>query len=80
MKIKGKDFLFLKLSDFVLLEKIQENRPSGAETEEECKKYHIPFFDTSHNREEVLKEAEKFIQEKEEQNESYTKRVKEEII
>lgn len=40
MKIKGKDFLFLKLSEFVLLEKIPENRPSGAETEEECKKYH----------------------------------------
>lgn len=79
-KYDKENYWTTKIPDDKLLEWCKDNVDFSIFLEEECKKYHIPFFDTSHNREEVLKEAEKFIQEKEEQNESYTKRVKEEII
>ena len=68
LKIRNNDASNLwtsKLDDETLSKNVKENIEFSKELERECKKYNIPYFDTSFNREEVLKEAKEFILRKE---------------
>lgn len=68
LKIRNNDASNLwtsKLDDETLSKNVKENIEFSKKLERECKKYNIPYFDTSFNREEVLKEAKEFILRKE---------------
>lgn len=68
LKIRDNDTSNLwtsKLDDETLSKNVKENIEFSKKLERECKKYNIPYFDTSFNREEVLKEAKEFILRKE---------------
>ena len=68
LKIRNNDASNLwtsKLDDETLAKNVKENIEFSKKLERECKKYNIPYFDTSFNREEVLKEAKEFILRKE---------------
>lgn len=76
LKIRNNDASNLwtsKLDDETLAGNIKENIEFSKELERECKKYNIPYFDTSFNREEVLKEAKEFILRKEAEYEGNSK-------
>ena len=53
------------INDETLKKMCQENIEFSKYLESECNKYNIPYFDTSYNREEILKKIIIFIREKE---------------
>lgn len=50
-----------KLSDKELIEMTKKNIEYSKYLEEECRKYHLPYFDTSINRDKKLKKIKKYI-------------------
>ena len=65
-----------KVSDEELKKWCIDNVNFSKYLEHECYLRGIKFFDTSHNREEVLKSAVKFIKEKEIENEANSRKIK----
>ena len=74
IRMYDKDNYWTKeINDETLKKMCQENIDFSKYLEEECNKYNIPYFDTSFNREEVLKNIISFIKEKKLENKNKEK-------